>query len=69
MSANKKQTPQYVIQDVRIDMNGISNRGKTQYELACALRALAESLKVPDNNYGIYIVSGDSPEVNKNVSK
>jgi hypothetical protein len=65
----KKQVPQYVIQDVHIDMNGVSNRSKTQYELALAMKALAESLKIPNNSYGIYIDAGKAPEVGKNVSK
>jgi hypothetical protein len=67
--AAKNQPPQYVIQDVHIDMNGVSNRSKTQYELALAMKILAESLKIPDNSYGIYIEAGKAPEVGKNVSK
>jgi len=65
----KNQPPQYVIENVSIDMNGVSNRSKTQYELALAMKTLAESLKIPDNSYGIYIEAGKAPEVGKNVSK
>ena len=62
MSTNENPPTTYTIQNCSFDMKP-SKKSETLYELACAIRALAEGLKYEDKVYGIYIDSGEAPKV------